>query len=94
MLTAPEDGAVGGEIAGSIVACVAHLPTDTLHRMTYPPGSPACRPTFGPPAPRITFPLGATIAQARTLPLMYFVLNLLGLIVWFWICEPLIVKAA
>ena len=62
--------------------------------MPYPPGSAAIGVTLGPPAPAITVPLGATIAQARTLPLMNFGLSFAGLIVWLRIWEPLMVKAA
>jgi hypothetical protein len=50
--------------------------------------------TLGPPAPAITLPFGATIAQARTLPLMNFGFSLTGLMVWLRICDPLIVNAA
>lgn len=85
---------VGGEIAGSIVTTVEHRRTRTRQRMAYPPGSAASWATLGLPRPAITLPFGATIAHARTVPLMKRGLNLTGLIVWFRICEPLIVKAA
>lgn len=72
---------VGGEIAPSINTTVEQRATATPHLMPYPPGSESCGVTFGLPALAITRPFGATIAQARTFPLMNLGFSLTGLIV-------------
>ena len=77
-----------------MVTSVAQRRTATPQPIPYEPGSEGMGVTLGLPLLAITRPFGATIAQARTFPLMNFGFSLPGLIVWLRICEPLIVKAA